>query len=363
MDSESPDRVRRSGGSGFNKDDDGRLGTALKVIGALVGVVGLGFAIGGFFVNQAGIEANEEKIEEERETVFRAYGYVNAREETTHGYGARVILVNESLRPVVVENALLEIEGHRGARVYYYLGDARALARFRLDPGGVEREKELLPLVVDARSARTVGLLLNLAVLNDMKRAKEDVLAAKREFCAIASGKRKRKSLTIRLGLTGGEREEFELDIAGFTESRPPWRASVLGPREAPTAIRLSRRFAEPIAGRVVTMTVWDRRSGRRQRATRPLIGPAAATFPLPELSRGSYPVSFSEGGRIVLAGELEVPVPRRLAGSLDLAREVEPAGPCTLFAERTQRGAAGPTKAGEARGRRPAGLEEGGGA
>jgi hypothetical protein len=332
----SAEASARSRDSNSNEKDGDSFARGTAIAGLVIAVVSLVVGIGGYLLNK-------DQIEEERRTVFRAYGYVNAHEETTHGYGARVILVNESLRPVVVERAFLQIEGHPEAAIYYYLSDARVLAQYRLDPGAVEREKELLPLVVDARSVRTVGLLLNLAVLNK-KKGNEDkpaVVAAKREFCRIASIDSE-KGLSIRLRVTPGESEElelegeeFELDIAGFKDSRPPWVASVLGPRGDPQAIRLSRRFAEPIAGRLVTMTVWEsEESGNRHETTRPLVGPAAATFPLPELSRGRHPVTFSEDGRVVLAAQLEVPTPRHLAGSFDLAREIEPAGPCTLFEE-----------------------------
>jgi hypothetical protein len=264
-----------------------------------------------------------------RDFDVRATGFVNPNEATAAGYAARVTLINSGSKPETVNRASLTIgDGSTPLRIFDYVSDGRVLEQAATNPEEVLRQRQQLPVLVDARSALTVGLFLDLGVLNT---GKEHDKAEKAEFCRIIRGQK--RELTLHLHFVSGETRDVDLNIAGLKRSGFPWSATVKSERDDPLGISFARKGAAPTDFRLVEMKVWDADSpGRHFTLERPVLGAQPSYYPLPKLAEGSYDVTFAEDDELILANRLVVPTP---TGARDLARQLQPTGICEKYARK----------------------------
>lgn len=279
----------------------------------LIAWIGLVVSIGAFAVSLSALE-------EERDVDFTLVARANQRDYTNEGFGVRLTLVNESLRPVIVTKVSLLFEDFLLARTSGYLSDVRALDTYSIDPGRVTEERRDLPITIPARTAQTVALLFPLNLghapgltaggksqeeLEDYQRRFNDHRAAFRLFLANHDIRAKAQVRLLRQpkGIEVKRIEQF-----GAMTLRYDWFTTLRGTPERPTAITIARKLGGKQLD-LARVRVWDTDGQMQLSDERPLRGSAITAFPLPVLSEGSSSYAFIVKGDVVEAGLFSVPV------------------------------------------------------
>ena len=243
-------------------------------------------------------------VQEQRDINVHAFAYVNAGDETAVGYGIRLTLINDGLRPIIVGSVQLRFQGRLLSTADTYLADSRLLDRYSIDPDSVRREQRPLPFAIEARNAQTIALLFD---LEERKNTKQQV----NQFCRAVAGEPGNHGLGLRVSMSPDTQIDVSLPIRGSRVPPFDWSAipdASSSPRRIPIGIRLTQVLADASSRHLIRMDVWG--AGRHYVVYRPVVGPTGTLFPLPQLAQGSYWVAFRDGDRVVVADKMRVPVP-----------------------------------------------------
>jgi hypothetical protein len=266
---------------------------------------------------------------EEAAVLLSAYPAASPGDLTHAGFGVRVQLVNESLRPVIVQSASLLVDGTKISDATGYLEDPRVLDRSTLDPAAITSSRIDFPLSLSQREGRSVAILMDVW---------KPIVSAETSDAALNARNSLNQLLTSVGSLaTGGQhRIELGLELAPGGFQRFPVRSSVQ-PGIYPEAIRdasaiqrqapvqnwliepmvkgprlvglhLRRRFAGEGQVDLVQLDVWKEGSGYHRTFTRPVVGQQAELFPLPALPRGGYVATFRLAGAVIAYRSFGIP-------------------------------------------------------
>jgi hypothetical protein len=298
-----------SAGGEIEKNGSSRIGSRLALvfglIGMLTGVLGLVFSY---------------RAQHEQEVLkFAAFPHAALSDLTGAGLTVRVQLVNQSLRPVVVQGASLWNGNERLANASGYLQDTRILDNPNSDPAELTSELADLPLNIGAREGRTTALLLDVwsgissATISTSQAAQQNLNLA---LNGLNVGLYPRSPLTLELDLAPGGPHRFVLAGAGQTTAmgqggsakQPTWLVSPLG--RPPRLIGLLLRHTSAAVGEVelVRLDLWNQTSAFHETTTRPVLSEQATTFPLANLPRGTYSATFELGGEVIAHRSFSVP-------------------------------------------------------
>ena len=96
---------------------------------------------------------------EEQAITLQIDAAANIRDFTNEGYGLRLTIVNESLRPVIVTGVQLLQAGKLVGEATGYLSDPGVLERSPIEPGAVTDERRELPITLGPREGKTFRLV------------------------------------------------------------------------------------------------------------------------------------------------------------------------------------------------------------
>lgn len=249
--------------------------------------------------------------------------YLNPALPTKSGYGLHLTLANNGNPPVVIDRASLDLPGApHNMPIYYYLADPRVIDRYSTDPTGVDAEKQTLPIVVNPHSAQTVVLLTHPETLNNGRTNLPIAREEQQAFCNFLGTGHSRPTLILHLIWSGfvyggpfqpaPSTESVQVGIAGAKSREPSWSARASGPADAPSAVLLRHRLADPSVGGLAKMVIYRHSEPRPIYALqRPLVGHSPTAFPLPRLDSGTYLIAFSVDGQVVVSSRLTIPTPK----------------------------------------------------
>jgi hypothetical protein len=264
------------------------------------------------------------RAQQEQEVVkFAAYPSAGLSDLTGGGLGVRVQLVNQSLRPVIVRSASLWQGKKRLAAATGYLPNARVLDRADADPSTLVSGLADFPLNLGAREGRAAAFVLD--VWSGVSDSPSRAAAAARNnlnltLKALDPDWSPKLPLTLELDLSPGGHRRFALkDLNPLTAAQRAtqevatapqanWVVAPLG--SPPKLIGLLLRHASAGIGEVdlVRLDVWKQDSSLHRSITRPVLSEQATTFPLIELPRGAYAVTFELGGRVIANRSFSLP-------------------------------------------------------
>jgi hypothetical protein len=98
---------------------------------------GLVFGLVGMITGTLSLYITWRATSEESATVVSAFPTASSSDLTHAGFGVRTQLVNKSLRPVIVQNASLWVDGNKISDATGYLDDPRLLDRSSVSPGAI----------------------------------------------------------------------------------------------------------------------------------------------------------------------------------------------------------------------------------
>jgi len=289
---------------------------------------GVVFGLAGMLTGGLSLYITWRTTSQEAAVVVNAYPTASADDLTHAGFGVRVQLANESLRPVIIESASLWVDGQEFTNATGYLADPALLDRSAIEPAAITDGRLDFPLSMTAREGRSVAILMDVW---------RPVVAAEGSDTALSARRELNQLLTSIGSLTsGGERQiELGLEVApgGFQRFRV---RGLVEPGVYPEAIRdasaiqrqaplqnwivepfvskgdlaglsLRRRFAAGGQVDLVQLDVWNVRSQFHQAEERPILGQQAQFFPL-DLPEGAYVATFRHEGTVIAHRSFRVP-------------------------------------------------------
>lgn len=313
---EQPPSGRAKAPAGVRNRVSGRM-----TAGVLFGLVGM-------ITGSLSLYITWRTTSEAAAVVLDAYPTAGAEDITHAGFGVRVQLVNKSLRPVIVQDASLWVDGKKMSDATGYLDDVRLLDRSAAEPAAITEDRLDFPISMNEREGRTVAILMDVWRPIVAAEAPEAALSARRDLNQLLT--------SISSLASGGQRDiELGLELAPGGFQRFPVRG-IVEPGEYPEAIRdasaiqrqapfenwlvephladgklaglaLRRRFAGGGQVDLVRLDVWKERSRFHRTATRPVLGQQAQLFPL-TLSSGSYVATFRLDGEVIAHRSFSVP-------------------------------------------------------
>jgi hypothetical protein len=289
---------------------------------------GVVFGLVGMLTGGLSLYITWRTTSQESAVVLDAYPTASPDELTHAGFGVRVQLVNESLRPVIVQSASLWVEDEEIADATGYLANPQLLDQSAIAPAAITDGRLDFPISMNAREGRSVAILMDVW---------RPVVTAVDTDAALSARRQLNQFLTSVASLaSGGEREiELGLDLApgGFQrfgirglvepgiypeairdasaiQRQAPlqnWLVEPLVARGKLDGLSLRRRFAAGGQVDLVQLDVWDVRSERHWAYERPILGQQAQLFP-PELSGGAYIATFRLGEEVIAHRSFTVP-------------------------------------------------------
>jgi hypothetical protein len=253
-------------------------------------------------------------LHEQRAVSIEGFAVANALGETKTGYGIRVSLVNESLRPVIVRSVDLMANGTKIGRAVAFTPEFDFLryGSTMRDPG---LEAQPPPIAVGERSVRTVAALLDFSEpadeaerLDSRDKLELPKFGLAFNFCRALRSEPVDTEFSLLVTLESGEARELPVTFTGIGNSISRWIMIVLGRSNAPRGIAVSRQEAVQRV-RLVTLRIWTAKRGLIRSVTRPLYGSKSSRFPFRKLPRGTYHVGILEQGRVVGGGIFRVPL------------------------------------------------------
>jgi hypothetical protein len=291
---------------------------------------GVLFGLAGMITGTLSLYIAWQTRSEESAVLLSAYPAASPGDLTHAGFGVRVQLVNESLRPVIVQSASLLVGDTKISDATGYLEDPHILDRSTLDPAAITNSRLDFPLSLNQREGRSVAILMDVW---------KPIVSAGTDEAALNARNSLNQLLTSVGSLaTGGQhRIELGLELAPGGFQRFPVRSSVQ-PGIYPEAIRdasaiqrqapvqnwvieplvigekrlvglhLRRRFAGEGRVDLVQLDVWKEGSAYHRTFTRPVVGQQAELFPLAPLPKGGYVATFRLAGTVVAYRSVGIP-------------------------------------------------------
>ena len=244
------------------------------------------------------------------------------------GFGVRVQLVNESLRPVIVERASLWVNGQETTDATGYLADAQLLDQSAVAPAAITEGRLDFPISMSAREGRSVAILMDVWRPIVTASGSDEALSARRELNqfltsvgSLSSGDERNIELGLELAPGGFQRfhirglvepgiyPEAIRDASAIQRQAPlqNWLVDPLVRDGGLAGLSLRRRFAGGGQVDLVQLDIWNEGSQFHQAYERPVLGQQAVFFPL-DLPDGAYVTTFRLGGKVIAHRSLSVP-------------------------------------------------------
>lgn len=254
-------------------------------------------------------------LHEERAVRIDGFAAANPLGDTQPGYGIRVALINESLRPVIVRSMTLETDGTAIAPATSFLPSSKFLTDLSLQPDQPILATHTFPVALGARSTRTMAVFFNLyEAIGMYAHRSAAVKRAGLAFCRAAAFAGPSKfthehEFSVLISSEPGADTRLSVEMTGPGDGGGAWFTSVLGSRAAPKGIDVRRKLAASTSVRLITIRIWRNPGGLAREVTRPLFGDRFSRFPFRPLPRGAYRVAFFDGQRVVAGGVFRVPL------------------------------------------------------
>jgi hypothetical protein len=265
---------------------------------------------------------------QEAAVVLNAYPTASADDLTHAGFGVRVQLVNESLRPVIVENASLRVDGHEVSNATGYLADAQLLDQSAIAPAAITDSRLDFPLSMNAREGSSVAILMDVWRPIVSASSSDEELNARRalnQFLtsvgSLTSGNDRHIELELELAPGGLQR----FDVRGLVEPgiypeairdasaiqrQAPLQNWLVEPHftdERLDGLSLRRRFAAGGQVDLVDLDIWNVRTQFHRAYERPVLGQQAQLFPV-QIPDGAYVATFRLGGKVIAHRSFRLP-------------------------------------------------------
>ena len=166
--SPATDGVYMTGATGRRLQERVTAGLVFGLIGMLTGCLSLYIAW--------------RTTSQEAAVVLHAYPTASADDLTHVGFGVRAQLVNESLRPVIVESASLWVDGREVTDATGYLADAQLLDQSAFAPATITDARLDFPISMNAREGRSVAILMDVWRPIVAAAGTNEALSARREL-------------------------------------------------------------------------------------------------------------------------------------------------------------------------------------
>ena len=128
-----------------------RGGTNVALVVALVGMV----------TGVTSLYISWRSTTEQAEVRLSAYPTASPDDITPQGLGIRVVLVNESLRPIVLRSAALLLDGATVAQATGWIDDVRLLDSAASDPSSVSAAQQTFPIGLAEREGKSVAFIMD----------------------------------------------------------------------------------------------------------------------------------------------------------------------------------------------------------
>lgn len=288
---------------------------------------GLIFGLVGMITGTLSLYVAWRTTSEEAAVVLEAYPTASADDLTHAGLGVRAQLVNESLRPVIVQGASLWVDGRETTTAVGYLPDAQLLDDSAASPAAISDARLAFPLSLNAREGRSVAILMDVWTPVVTVEGDEALVARRKlnqlltSVGSLATGSDRHIELGLDL-VPGGFRR---FDIRGLVEPgvypeairdasaiqrQGPLETWLVQPRleeDDLKGLTLRRRFAAGGQVNLVRLDVWNVQSQLHRAYERPLLGQQAQLFPL-DLPDGAYVATFRLDDEVVAHRSFTVP-------------------------------------------------------
>jgi hypothetical protein len=282
---------------------------------------GLLFGLVGMITGTLGLYIAWQTAREQEAVVLSAYPTASPADLTHAGLGVRVQVVNTSLRPVIVRNASLWIDGTRISEATGYLEDVRVLDRATVDPSAITDSRRDFPISLSEREGRSLAILMD--VWRPFVNADTPELAASarqslNQFLtsvgSLTSGGGHRIELGVELSPGGFQRfrirslvepavyPEAIRDASAIQRQAPlqNWLVTPLVESGRLIGLGLRRRFAGAGQVDLIQLDLWRDRAPFHRSFRRPVLGQQEQIFPLPALANGDYIATFRLDGSVI---------------------------------------------------------------
>ena len=289
---------------------------------------GLIFGLIGMLTGCLSLYITWRTTSQEAAVVLNAYPTASPDDLTHAGFGVRVQLVNESLRPVIVQSASLWVDDREVTNATGYLADAQLLDQSALAPAAITDGRLDFPISMSAREGRSVAILMDVWRPVVAAEGADAVLTARRELNqfltsvgSLAAGSERQIELGLELVPGGFKRfhirglvepgiyPEAIRDASAIQRQAPlqNWLVEPLVSKDRLTGLSLRRRFAGGGQVDLIQLDVWSVNSPFHRAYERPVLGQQGQLFPL-DLPDGAYVATFRLGGEVIAHRSFSVP-------------------------------------------------------
>jgi hypothetical protein len=287
----------------------------LIVLGSFVfAIVSLGISGLSFLLAQ-------QSRSEEKAVVLDVYPSVRSADVNETDAGLRVVLVNQSLRRIVIREAALWMGDCEIGRVDQWLPDVAIFDRRFVDPAWSERILEM-PVTVEARHGSAIALFVpySLPCLDTTTKTTEADFARSRRVLRLfrdaihlfppynTAEAVQDLRLRLRLVLAPGGVHVTPVRIAPGMSPGVSWQQAYEVVNSRFEGINFRRKLAEPGQVDILSLDVWREGTSFHRRVTRPLVGDEFTLFPLKSLPPGRYIYVFAREGTGVSGGRIILP-------------------------------------------------------
>lgn len=310
------------------KRDSERKWTKREIAPILISVSGIVISVLAFFLSYS-VQNEQEAVRVEGVAVANTLG------STPKGYGIRLSLINDSLRPVIIRSVTLVVDGVRVAPALEYLPDARSLNDQSTRGDEPVRDAVPFPLTIRARGARTIAPLLSFAQADEIfyARRNNSILAGAKEFCrSLGLNPQRSHSIILRVESEPGGATAVPIQMIGPLDGGNQWFVTIMGPRNAPNGVEVRRKFTAASAIRRMTIEISRRGGEAVRRVSLPLFGSEGARFSFPTIGPGGYRLAVLDGGRFVAGSKFQVPLTGRFARGISPSAATTEITQCEVF-------------------------------
>jgi hypothetical protein len=261
-----------------------------------------------------GVKQSGEAASEQRAIEVQGVATANQLLRTNEGLGLLVSLTNASLRPLILRDAILLLDGRRIGRANRYLANATVLARIQLDPGRVVGNTQSLPLTLGARDGRTLGLFIDdqaeRPIFIGPPNGRGPRRTTFRTWDRVLSGEEPARRHRIILRVTFAPRvvKRITVQVEPAMTAAFAWQEAISPLRPSAVSMGLRRKAGEPGQGDVFRLDVWSRRGRTHRVYERPLIANDWTDVIVRGLPNGEYLYTFRIRSEAVVTGCMRFP-------------------------------------------------------
>lgn len=291
---------------------------------------GLLFGLVGMITGTLSLYVAWNTTRQEEAVVLSAFPTASPADLTHAGLGIRVQIANKSLRPVIIRNASLWVDGSRVSKATGYLNEIGILDRSAVDPAEITDSRLDFPISLNEREGRSLAILMDvwrpIVGANATPASAAIARHALNQFltsvASLATGGKHRIELGLELAPGGFHKFRIRglvepaiypeaIRDASAIQRRAPLQNWLVTPQvegRKLLGLALRRRFAGAGQVDLVRLDVWKERSLYHRAFTRPVLGQQAELFPLPQLARGGYVATFRLGGQVIASRSFALP-------------------------------------------------------